>query len=124
MEHELSAVYDIAHGAGLAVLTPAWMDYVYRENLPMFVQFAVNVMGVKGSFREADAIAREGINRLRGFFRRIGLPGTLKEMGIGTDKLEYMARKSTKAEYGDEKPLGAIKPLYWQDVLKIYQSVE
>jgi alcohol dehydrogenase YqhD (iron-dependent ADH family) len=123
MEHELSAIYDVAHGAGLAVLTPAWMEYVYRENVPMFVQFAVNVMGVEGSFREPEAIAREGIGRLRGFFRGMGLPGTLKEMGIGTDKLEYMAKKSTGAEYGNESPLGAIKPLYWKDVLAIYKAV-
>ncbi|MDR1580495.1 MAG: iron-containing alcohol dehydrogenase [Synergistaceae bacterium] len=122
MEHELSAIYDIAHGAGLAILTPAWMEYVYNENLPMFVQFAVNVMGVDGSFREPEAIAREGIRRLRDFFTGIGLPETLKDVGIGTDKLEYMARKSTGAEYGREKPLGAIKPLYWKDVLEVYKS--
>ena len=46
MEHELSAIYDVAHGAGLAVLTPGWMQYVYKDNINMFVQFAVNVMGV------------------------------------------------------------------------------
>jgi hypothetical protein len=123
MEHELSALYDVAHGAGLAALTPAWMEYVYRENLPMFVQFAVNVMGVQGSFREPEAIAREGISRLREFFGSIGLPATLKDMRIGTDKLEYMAKKSTRAEYGCENPVGAIKPLYWQDVLEIYKSI-
>jgi len=123
MEHELSALYDIAHGAGLAALTPAWMNYVYRENIPMFVQFAVNVMGVQGSFREQETIAREGISRLRGFFDSIGLPATMKDMGIGTDKLEYMARKATRAEYGCENPLGAIKPLYWQDVLEIFKSI-
>jgi len=123
MEHELSALYDVAHGGGLAVLTPAWMEYVYRDNLPMFVQFAVNVMGVTGGFREPEAAAREGISRLRGFFGSIGLPATLKDLGIGADKLEYMARKSTKAEYGDEKPIGCIKPLYWQDVLEIYKSI-
>ena len=123
MEHELSALYDVAHGAGLAALTPAWMEYVYRENVPMFVQFAVNVMGVEGSFREPEAIARQGILRLRGFFDSLGLPATLKDMGIGTDKLEYMASKATGAEYGDENPLGCIKPLYRQDVLEIYKSI-
>lgn len=51
MEHELSAIYDVAHGAGLAVLTPGWMQYVYKDNINMFVQFAVNVMGVEGSYR-------------------------------------------------------------------------
>ncbi|MDR1105378.1 MAG: iron-containing alcohol dehydrogenase, partial [Treponema sp.] len=82
MEHELSAIYDVAHGAGLAVLTPAWMRYVYKTNVNMFVQFAVNIMGVNGSYRDPDAIVLEGIDRLGKFFREIGLPSTLGELGI------------------------------------------
>ena len=120
IEHELSAIYDVAHGGGLAVLTPAWMEYVYRENIPMFTQFAVNVMGVADiSFRNPEAIILEGIRRLRVFFNTIGLPGTLSGLGIGSDKLELMAKKATGAAFGDEAPLGKIKPLYWQDVLNI-----
>jgi alcohol dehydrogenase YqhD (iron-dependent ADH family) len=122
MEHELSAIYDVPHGAGLAVLTPNWMEYVYNENAPMFAQFAVNVMGVKGSYREMDAVIREGIARLREFFRKMKLPATLSELGIGDDKLELMAKKATKVEYGiDERPLGGLKKLKWQDVLAIYK---
>jgi alcohol dehydrogenase YqhD (iron-dependent ADH family) len=122
MEHELSAIYDVAHGAGLAVLTPAWMEYVYKENIPMFVQFAVNVMGVGGSYREPDAVIKEGIARLREFFRKMGLSGTLSELGIGEDKLELMAKKATAVEYGKtERPLGGLKKLLWQDVLAIYK---
>lgn len=56
MEHELSAIYDIAHGAGLSILTPAWMRYVYRENINMFLQFSVNVMGIQGGFRNPEEI--------------------------------------------------------------------
>jgi alcohol dehydrogenase YqhD (iron-dependent ADH family) len=122
MEHELSAIYDVAHGAGLAVLTPAWMEYVYKENIPMFVQFAVNVMGVQGSYREPEAIIKESIVRLREFFRKMGLPATLSELGIGGDKLELMAKKATGVEYGKaEKALGGLKKLTWQDVLAIYK---
>jgi alcohol dehydrogenase YqhD (iron-dependent ADH family) len=122
MEHELSAIYDVAHGAGLAVLTPNWMEYVYNENPPMFAQFAVNVMGARGSYREMDAVIREGIARLREFFHKMGLPATLSELGIGDDKLELMAKKATKVEYGlDERPLGGLKKLKWQDVLEIYK---
>lgn len=121
MEHELSAVYDVAHGAGLAVLTPVWMEYVYRDNPGMFVQFAVNIMGVQGSYRQPDEIVMEGIRRLREFFDKMDLPSTLSELGIGEDRLEEMAKKSTKiAEGGDERPLGGLKKLYWQDVLEIY----
>lgn len=121
MEHELSAIYDVAHGGGLAVITPAWMEYVYKENVPMFTQFAVNVMGVTdGSYREPEAVILEGIRRLRVFFKAMGLPATLAELGIGGDKLELMAKKATRAQFGAESPLGNIKPLYWQDVLNIF----
>ncbi|NDL68550.1 iron-containing alcohol dehydrogenase [Anaerotalea alkaliphila] len=124
MEHELSAIYDVAHGAGLAVLTPGWMQYVYKDNINMFVQFAVNVMGVEGSYREPDAIVSEGIDRVREFFRKMGLPATLSELGIGEDKLEEMAKKATGAVSGEEKPIGGLKKLHWQDVLEIYRSVK
>lgn len=124
MEHMLSAVYDIPHGAGLAVLTPGWMQYVYKDNINMFVQFAVNVMGVEGSFRDPDAIVQEGIARLKTFFLRMGLPSSLKDFGIGEDRLEEMAKKATGAAFGSERPLGGLKKLYWQDVLAIYRSVK
>ncbi|MDR1439911.1 MAG: iron-containing alcohol dehydrogenase [Clostridiales bacterium] len=124
MEHELSAIYDVAHGAGLAVLTPGWMQYVYKDNVNMFVQFAANVMGVQGSYRDPDAIVQDGIARLREFFRKIGLPGSLSELGIGGDRLEEMAKKATGAAFGDEEPLGGLKKLRWQDVLAIYESVK
>ena len=124
MEHELSAIYDVAHGAGLAVLTPGWMRYVYKDNINMFVQFAVNVMGVEGSFREPDAIVLEGIERLRAFFNRLGLPATLSELGIGEDRLEEMAKKATRVPFGEERPIGGLKKLYWKDVLAIYNLVK
>lgn len=120
MEHELSAIYDVAHGAGLAVVTPAWMEYVHRDNVPMFVQFAVNVMGVDGSYRDPEGIVQEGIGRLRNFYASMGLPGTLSGLGIGEDQLEVMAKKATKIAFGEERPLGAFKKLRWQDVLAIY----
>jgi len=124
MEHELSAIYDVPHGAGLAVLTPGWMQYVYKDNINMFVQFAVNVMGVEGSYRDPDALVQEGIARLRTFFAKMGLPATLSELGIGEDRLEEMAKKGSRAAFGTETPLGGFKPLYWQDILAIYHLVK
>lgn len=121
MEHELSAIYDVAHGAGLAVLTPAWMQYVYKTNINMFLQFAVNVMGVEGSFRDPDTIILEAIARLRDFFIKMGLPSTLAELGIDESKFEIMAKKATGEAYGKEYPLGGLKKLFWQDVLAIYK---
>ena len=124
MEHELSAIYDVPHGAGLAVLTPGWMQYVYKDNINMFVQFAVNVMGVEGSYRDPDAIVQEGIARLREFFAKLGLPATLSELGIGTGRLEEMAKKGSRAAFGAETPLGGLKKLYWQDIFEIYKLVQ
>jgi alcohol dehydrogenase YqhD (iron-dependent ADH family) len=124
MEHELSAIYDVAHGAGLAVLTPAWMTYVYKDNVPMFTQFALNVMGAEGSLRDPEALILEAIDRLRRFFRRMGLPGTLQELGIGPEKLELMAKKATGAAFGEEHPIGGLKKLDWQDVLAIYKLAQ
>ena len=107
MEHELSAIYDVAHGAGLAVLTPAWMQYVYKTNINMFVQFAVNVMGVKGSYRNPDAIVMEGIERLREFYGKMGLPSTLSDLGIDETNLEVMAKNQREKPTARSTPLAA-----------------
>lgn len=124
MEHGFGSIYDTIHGEGLAILFPAWMEYIYKENLNMFVQFAVNVMGVESSFREPEAIALEGITRLREFFIAIGLPSSLNEIGVEEDRLEEMAKSTTGANAEKEQPVGSIKKLYWQDVLEIYKKVK
>jgi len=121
MEHELSALYDVAHGAGLAVLTPFWMDYVWRETPGMFVQFAIQVMGV-APHRNSYEVVREGIARLRAFYQSLGLPATLTDLNINGDYLEEMAQKTSGAWFGHEKGRGALKKLMWQDVLKIFES--
>jgi alcohol dehydrogenase YqhD (iron-dependent ADH family) len=80
-------------------------------------------MGVEGSLRDPDAIIEEGIARLCAFFARLGLPRTLKDLGIDESRFEEMAKKSTGATAGKERPLGGLKKLYWQDVLAIYHMV-
>ncbi len=121
MEHELSAIYDVAHGAGLAVVTPAWMRHIYKEHLPIFVQFAVNVMGVGGGLRDLEAVALEGIRRLQAFFTEMGQPSTLAGLGIDSRHLAQMAYKATHWPDGSPKPLGGLKKLSEQDALAIYQ---
>jgi alcohol dehydrogenase YqhD (iron-dependent ADH family) len=122
IEHELSAIYDIAHGAGLAILFPAWMRYVYKDNIPMFVQFAANIMGVPNGFRDPDTLIEDAIDRLQTFYKRMGLATTLREIGIGEENLETMAKKATALYYGKpEQPLGSFKALPWQDILEIYR---
>lgn len=94
IEHELGGLYDIAHGAGLAIVTPAWMRFVYQKHLPRFVQFATRVMDVDLAAEHQEAIALEGIARLENFFRSLGLPVRLSQAGIGGDRLREMAEKA------------------------------
>ncbi len=118
IEHELSGIYDIPHGAGLAIVFPAWMRYVYRHNVERFAQFAVRVWNVDPNFESFERTALEGIERLRRFFRDIGLPTTLAEADIGEDRLEEMATKCT--EKGE---IGNFVKLNKDDVLNILRSV-
>jgi len=124
IEHQLSAIYDVAHGAGLAVVTPAWMRYAYRDHINMFLQFAVNVMGVETSFRDAEAVVQEGIDRLERFFVSLGLPVRLGELGIDDSNFELMAKKATGFSEGAEVPVGGIRKLFWKDIVEIYKLAE
>lgn len=118
IEHELSALYDIAHGAGLSIIFPAWMKYVYKHDVNRFVQFAVRVWDVDLAFESPEAIALEGIRRMTEFFRRIGLPVTLSEAGIPEDSFEEMADKCTDS---DRKTQGQFVVLHKEDVINIYK---
>jgi len=93
MEHELSAEYDIAHRAGLAIVFSAWMKYVYRGKIHRFVQFAVRVWDVDFTYEHPEEIILEGIRRMEKFFRSIGIPVRLSKIGIGEERLEQMAEK-------------------------------
>ncbi|MBR3417619.1 MAG: iron-containing alcohol dehydrogenase [Oscillospiraceae bacterium] len=81
IEHELSALYDCAHGAGLAVIMPAWMEYVCKHDVMRFAQVAVRVWGCKMNFADPETTAREGIQRFRSFLRSIGMPINFDELG-------------------------------------------
>lgn len=120
MEHQLSAYYDIPHGAGLAILTPAWMRYTYNDNLKMFRKFAVNVMGVKEDNKNDQDIINEGIDKLQEFFISLGLPKSFSEVNIDDSKIELMAQNATE---GNKNPLGNFKKLYIEDVKSIYNMV-
>jgi alcohol dehydrogenase YqhD (iron-dependent ADH family) len=119
IEHELSGIYDVAHGAGLAVIFPAWMEYVYKEDLNRFVQYAVRVWGIDDFFNEPPRIALESVARTRDFFRRMGLPVSLRDLHIGDDRLEEMAEKATQ-----KGPVGNFKKLEKGDVLEILRGAK
>jgi len=117
IEHEVSAIYDIPHGAGLAVIFPNWMKYVYKERIDRFVQFATRVWGINGEGMSDEEIALAGIETTRSFFTRIGAESRLADFNIGAEQLDRMAEEAVR--YGD---LGSFKRLGKQDVLAILEA--
>jgi len=119
LEHELSALYDIAHGAGLAIVFPAWMKYVLpRGGAKKLSQFAVRVFDVPADFGTTEEIALEGIARLEAFYRSLGLTTTLSENGIGDQDFDRMAERAVALAGGK---LGFFLPLKADDCKAIYQ---
>ncbi len=116
MELELSGVYDIPHGAGLAILFPQWMEYVLPLIPQRFAQFAERVWEIPRNGRNDLELGKMGIARTREWFREIGAPLTLREVGIGEDRLEEMAERV--AQRG---PIGVVKVLTKEDILTIYR---
>ncbi|MEN3184142.1 MAG: iron-containing alcohol dehydrogenase, partial [Atribacterota bacterium] len=116
MELELSGVYDIPHGAGLAILFPQWMEYVLPLIPQKFAQFAERVWEIPRNGRSDVELGKMGIARTREWFREIGAPVTLREMGIGEERLEEMAERV--AQRG---PIGVVKVLTKEDILAIYR---
>ncbi|MFH0895546.1 MAG: iron-containing alcohol dehydrogenase [Bacteroidota bacterium] len=117
IEHEISAIYDLAHGVGLAILFPNWMRYVLNEdNAPKFAEYAENVWGVAKEKPMMEK-AKEGIDRTRQFFTSLGLPATLPEVGIDGKHIKEMAVKAVK-NYGAAK-MGSFAELSVEDVEEI-----
>jgi alcohol dehydrogenase YqhD (iron-dependent ADH family) len=116
IEHELSGLYDVAHGAGLSVIFPAWMKYVYTQDVNRFAQFAVRVWNVENSFWSVERTALEGIKKLQNFLRSIEMPSTLTELEIHDDRLDEMADKCTKS---DTTTVGNFVRLGKSDVLNV-----
>ena len=100
IEHELSAFYDCAHGAGLAVILPAWMEYVYPKDPMRFARFGTEVFGCEMDYARPERTAREGIRRLRVFFKSLGLPEKLRDIGGRLEDVPDMI------EHRREKPNG------------------
>lgn len=117
MEHELSAIYDITHGLGLAILTPRWMEYCLDETtVSKYVQFGVNVFGIDAD-QEPMAIAKKSIQALSDFFyHTLGLKQTFTEVGIDDQHFEIMAQKSLSGGLAH-----AFKPLTAEDVAAIFK---
>ncbi|HEY5585398.1 MAG TPA: iron-containing alcohol dehydrogenase, partial [Ruminiclostridium sp.] len=94
IEHELSGLYDVAHGAGLAAVLPAWMQVVYKNNIARFVRFATEVFGVENDPFDQEATAIKGIYALKEFFSSLGLPTSLSELGGKYEDISFLVKNA------------------------------
>lgn len=116
LEHALSGEYDrVAHGAGLAVLFPAWAKYVYMHNIPRFAQFARQVWGVNES--DDKKAAEGGIEAMSNFFKSIGMPSTLKEFGVDESAIDRLAELCT---FNNTRTINSIIELKFEDIKAIF----
>lgn len=123
IEHELSALYDITHGLGLAILTPAFLQYVLNEDTaPKIAQFAIQVMGVKPKKRTQIEIAQKGIKKLSKFLTKdLNLPGHLSDIGIDDTHFAEMAHKTIAWKGGEDGILHGFVNLSEEDLVEIYK---
>ncbi len=117
IEHELSALYDCAHGAGLAVIMPAWMEFVYSHDVMRFCQMATRVFGCHMNYEDPDVTAREGIARFRSFLHSIGMPVNLSELGAKEEDIPTLVEK---LGLGEGRTWGFVR-LSAEDVTEIYK---
>lgn len=119
--HALSARYDVAHGASLAAVWGSWARYLYQDQaLGRFVQFAKNVWGISGEGKSEQETALAGIEKTEEFFRSIGMPVSLSQLGVQPEEQERM-ELSLDATMGDTVKLTRIRPLGAKEVNEIYQ---
>ncbi|MEX2105037.1 MAG: iron-containing alcohol dehydrogenase [Bacilli bacterium] len=115
IEHEVSAIYDIPHGGGLAILFPNWMKHVMDERVEKFKQYAIRVWNVDPSGKSDKEIALAGIEATRSFFDSISAPKTLQHYNIGSDRIAEMAHKAMR----DGESIGFFKQLTEEDIRAI-----
>jgi alcohol dehydrogenase YqhD (iron-dependent ADH family) len=117
MEHELSGLYDVAHGAGLAVMFPAWMKYVMHHDVMRFAQFAVRIWGCEMDFQNPEKTALQGIKRYEQFATSIGMPIRFAELGAKAEDIPLLVKTLGLGE----NTLGSFVKLTSDDVRKIYE---
>ncbi|MCQ2196498.1 MAG: iron-containing alcohol dehydrogenase [Bacteroidaceae bacterium] len=124
LEHELSGMFDVSHGAGLAALWGSWARYTRGENMNRFARFAVNVMGVPLMSQTTEELAEAGIQAMEAFFQSIGMPTNIHDL-IGRDitdaEIEEMADKCSN---GGTSTIGGLMELKRDDMVNIYKMAK
>jgi len=116
LDHELSALFEIAHGAGLAIIFPAWLRYNIKENTPRLARFAAKVWGVDGAFYDYEQAALEGVLRMENFFKSIGMPIRFTDAKLDPARIPEMAQRVV--HFG---PVGSYRKLDERDAEAIYR---
>ena len=120
LEHELGGLFDVAHGAGLAAVWGSWARYVYKNCLPRFKKFAIQVMGVEDAGSDEE-IALKGIEAMEAFYREINMPTNLRELGVQATE-EQLAEMAHKCAAGVGGASGSARLLNEEDMLAIYKA--
>ncbi len=120
IEHELSAIYDCAHGAGLAVVFPAWMTYNLHHDVMRFAQLATRVWGCQMDFEHPEVTAKAGIEAFRAFLKSIGMPSNFAELGAKEEDIPKMAHMACYGN-GGSGTIGGFVSLTQEDVARIYR---
>lgn len=118
IEHELSGMYDCAHGAGLAVIMPAWMTHVMKHDVMRFAQWATRVWGCKMDFSNPEKTAKEGIMAFRNFLNSIGMPSKISELGGKEEDIPQLVKNFGLPEGSST---GGFVHLTNQDIAEIYK---
>ena len=118
IEHELSGLYDCAHGAGLAVIMPAWMEFVCSHNVMRFAQMAVRIWGCEMNFENPEATAKQGIYAFRRFLSSIGMPINFEQLGAKEEDIPVLVEKFG---LGEDGRTGGFVSLSSEDVAEIYR---
>ena len=121
LEHELSAVYGVTHGAGLAALWGSWARYVMPKHISRFVQFAVNVMGVTNDFAHPEATAQKGIEAIEDFYHAIGMPRNIGELLNRTLTDAEIDTLADRCSRGSTITLGAMEVIDREAMRTIYR---
>lgn len=122
LEHELSGMFDVTHGAGLAAIWGSWARYVYRERPDRFASLAAKVLMVPEKGSDEDT-ALAGIEAMEDFYRSIGMPTTLRELGIEPTE-EQILELAEKCSFGNTRTIGIVKKLAREDMAEIYRMAK
>lgn len=123
IEHEMSTEFDLPHGTGLAIITPYWIEYVYRQDIPLFARWAVDAFGVEYDFDDPERTVKDGLRALRNFYRQLDLPDRIHAFAPHADEAALRRMAARIPYYGgpDKTTIGETFPLTEEDVFQIYR---